>query len=172
MFRLEPSYANMEFRRGRARQPVPRASLLPPRKFCACRVLNRSRWGSTESHPTKRRREEVMKRTLEMERVKGAACGLLVPARQWAFVVAKKGRKALPDFSKNPRHFSKNFPALTLNFENFSDLIFCEQNLPPPKSSQTGAVASRCRDLTVTVWSPAFTRRLVSRALDRLKAGL
>src|SRR5580658_4093307 len=50
---------------------------------------------------------------------------------------SKKGRKAFPDFSKNPHHFSKNFPALTLNFENFSDLFFCEQNPPPPKSSQT-----------------------------------
>ena len=115
---------------------------------------------------------EVMKKALGMGRKNRPAGGLLVEARQQAFTVAKKGRKAFPDFSKNPRHFSKNFPALTLNFENFSDLFFCEQNPPPPKTGQTGTVGSKCRDLTAAVWSPAFTRCLVSRSLYRLKAGL
>jgi hypothetical protein len=113
-----------------------------------------------------------MKNALGMGRKNCPVRGLPVRVRQRAFIVAKKGRKAFPDFSKNPRHFSKNFPALTLNFEKFSDLFFYEQNPPPPKSSRAGAVGSRCRDLTVTVWSPAFTRCLVSRTLYRLKAGL
>jgi hypothetical protein len=133
----ELSNANTEFRRGRARQLAPQSSLLPPRKFCACRAVTKSIWGSTEPHPTKRRKEEIMKRTLEMERVNCAACDLLVQARQQAFIVAKKGRKAFQNFSKNARHFSKNIVTLTLNFENFSDLIFYEQNPPPPRPSQT-----------------------------------
>jgi hypothetical protein len=65
----ELSNANTEFRGGRARQPAPRASLLPARKFRACRAVTKSRQGSTEPHPTKRGKEEIMKRTPEMGRI-------------------------------------------------------------------------------------------------------
>jgi hypothetical protein len=77
---------------------------------------------------------KVMKRTLEMERVNCAACGLVVQACQQAFIVAKKGRKAFPSFSKNPLHSSKNFPALTLNFRKIFGFDFLRTE---PSTAQT-----------------------------------